>query len=357
MADTYANSQYKDALLKIRALLPSLPPCCAEFLRGIENDTLVRTRYAYLCDLRVFFAFLLTQPAFASVRDMRDLTLAALERVSVTDVENYMSYLSYHMDENDKDVTNGARAKARKLASLRAFYKYFCKKEKIAVNAPSLVDLPTIRQKAIVRLEPDEVAILLDVVQNGDGLTKRQQAYHQRTQARDLAILTLFLGTGVRISELVGIDIDDINFSANEFSIIRKGGNQDILVFGDEARAALLGYMLQRESMTAEPGHEEALFLSLQKKRITVRAVEKLVGKYAAIATPLKRISPHKLRSTYGTTLYRETGDIYLVADVLGHKDVNTTRKHYAAMSEDRRRLAARVVKLREDAPAPKDDK
>ncbi|MDO5110865.1 MAG: tyrosine-type recombinase/integrase [Clostridia bacterium] len=358
MADTYANSQYKDAMLKIRALLPVLPPCCAEFLRGIENDTLVRTRYAYLCDLRTFFSFLLTLPEFNNAPDMRALTLADLNRVSVTDVENYMSYLSYHMDENDKDVTNGERAKARKLASLRAFYKYFCKKEKLTVNAPSLVDLPTIHQKAIVRLEPDEVAILLDVVQNGEGLTERQKTYHQRTQARDLAILTLFLGTGIRISELVGIDMDDINFSANEFSIIRKGGNQDILVFGDEARAALLGYMLQRESMTAEPGHEDALFLSLQKKRITVRAVEKLVGKYASIATPLKKISPHKLRSTYGTTLYRETGDIYLVADVLGHKDVNTTRKHYAAISEDRRRLAAKVVKLREDVPAApsKDD-
>ena len=147
----------------------------------------------------------------------------------------------------------------------------------------------------------------------------------------------------------MGINIDDINFSENEFSIIRKGGNQDILVFGDEARAALLNYMLEREQMNAAEGHEEALFLSLQSKRLTVRAVENLVKKYAAIVTPQKRISPHKLRSTYGTNLYRETGDIYLVADVLGHKDVNTTRKHYAAVSEDRRRLAAKVVKLRDD--------
>ena len=211
------------------------------------------------------------------------------------------------------------------------------------------MDLPTIHEKSIIRLEPDEVAILLDVVQNGDGLSERQKEYHKLTQSRDLAILTLFLGTGIRISELVGIDIDDINFSANEFSVIRKGGNQDILVFGEEARSALLSYMLEREGVAAKPGHEEALFLSLQKTRITVRAVEKLVKKYAAIATPLKKISPHKLRSTYGTALYRETGDIYLVADVLGHKDVNTTRKHYAAVSEDRRRLAAKVIKLRED--------
>ena len=143
--------------------------------------------------------------------------------------------------------------------------------------------------------------------------------------------------------------MNDINVTSNDVSNVRKGGKEEILVFGDEAREALLQYMLEREHIQAAPGHEDALFLSLQKTRLTVRAVENLVEKYAKIAVPLKKISPHKLRSTYGTNLYRETGDIYLVADVLGHKDVNTTRKHYAAVSEDRRRLAAKVIKLRDD--------
>ena len=86
-------------------------------------------------------------------------------------------------------------------------------------------------------------------------------------------------------------------------------------------------FAAQREAMEALPGSETALFLSMQRKRITARAVENLVKKYARIASPLKKITPHKLRSTYGTMLYQESGDIYLVADVLGHKDVNTTRK------------------------------
>ena len=92
-----------------------------------------------------------------------------------------------------------------------------------------------------------------------------------------------------------------------------------------------------------------AFFLSLQNKRITVRAVENLVKKYAKNVTTIKKITPHKLRSTFGTNLYQETGDIYLVADVLGHKDVNTTRKHYAAMKDEHKRKAAKAVKLRED--------
>lgn len=348
MSENYAGSEYKKYTTMLRELLTELPPFCQEFFRGIQNDTMVRTRYAYAFDLRIFFRFLVQQPEFSD-KTVSTITLSDLDRVTTTTVEDFLSYISYYTDDDNKEFINGERAKARKLSTLRAFYKYFCRKEKLTTNAPSLVNQPAIHDKAIVRLEPNEVANLLDTVQSGEGLTDKQKQFHKRTQARDLAILTLFLGTGIRISELVGINMDDINFSENEFSIIRKGGNQDILVFGDEARTALLNYMLEREQMNAAEGHEEAMFLSLQNKRLTVRAVEYLVKKYASIVTPQKRISPHKLRSTYGTNLYRETGDIYLVADVLGHKDVNTTRKHYAAVSEDRRRLAAKVVKLRED--------
>ncbi len=349
----YAGTQYKEYNTMLKQLIAELPPFCAEFFRGIENETLVRTRYAYAGDIKNFFQYLITETQDFRRDQISFLTLSDLDRVSVTDVEIYLSYITLYKGNDERDKENKERAKARKLSSIRALYKYFFKKEKITHNAPALVDLPTIREKAIIRLEPDEVANLLDIVQSGQGLTDKQKAFHQKTQLRDLAILTLFLGTGIRISELVGIDMDDVNFTSNEFSVVRKGGNQDILVFGEEARAALLDYMLDREKMATEPGHEQALFLSLQRRRLTVRAVENLVKKYAQIAVPLKKISPHKLRSTYGTTLYRETGDIYLVADVLGHKDVNTTRKHYAAVSEDRRRLAAKVVKLREDSELP----
>ena len=111
----------------------------------------------------------------------------------------------------------------------------------------------------------------------------------------------------------------------------------------------LYNYLRDRNEIVPLPGHENALFLSIQKKRISVHAVEALVKKYAGQITQLKKITPHKLRSTYGTQLYKETGDIYLVADVLGHTDVNTTRKHYAAQEDENRRRAANKVRLRRD--------
>lgn len=121
-----------------------------------------------------------------------------------------------------------------------------------------------------------------------------------------------------------------------------------MVYFGEEVEEALLNYLEVRENITPVAGNENALFYSTQRKRIGVQAVENMVKKYAREITTTKKITPHKLRSTYGTSLYKETGDIYLVADVLGHKDVNTTRKHYAAMDEDRRRKAASAVRLRE---------
>ena len=96
-------------------------------------------------------------------------------------------------------------------------------------------------------------------------------------------------------------------------------------------------------------GHKHALFYSIQRRRITVQAVENLVKDYASQVTTFKHITPHKLRSTYGTALYHQTGDIYLVADVLGHNDVNTTKKHYAAFNDDKKRKAANAVTLRKN--------
>lgn len=355
MSEDYSKERTQKYVLKLREVLNDLPPCCAEFFRGIEHTSGALTRYGYALDLRLFMRFLMDTELCEGLDSVKKIDYALLDSVTSDHIERFLEYISFYPSENSGDeleseyVSNGERGKARKLSAVRAFYKYLYKKGRIATNPPSLVESPKLHEREIIRLEPDEIAKLLDLIDSGAGLTAAQKRFHEQTKVRDAAIVTLFLGTGMRISELVGINMDDVDFYQNEVRITRKGGNQDILVFGSEVRSALLEYMLRREGMQAEPGHEKAFFLSLQRKRITVRAVEQLVKKYAKIAAPLKKISPHKLRSTYGTSLYRETGDIYLVADVLGHKDVNTTRKHYAALSQDRRRLAAEVIKLRDD--------
>lgn len=348
MPNTYQTERNKDYTLKIRSIQNELPVLCGAFFRAIDSQTSVLTRYAYAVDLRGFFQFAITQEDLFYGQDIPSLTARDFEKIKAYHIELYLNEVSYYQ-KGDREFMNQERAKARKLSSLRSFFKFLHKQEYLETNVAALVDIPKLHEKAIIRLEPNEVANLLDLVENGNSLSERQKKYHDVTKIRDVAILTLFLGTGIRISELIGIDLGDVDLENDAFVVIRKGGKEDILNFGSEVHQALADYFVWRESQNPLPGHEQALFLSLQMRRITARAVENLVKKYASAATPLKKITPHKLRSTYGTMLYHETEDIYLVADVLGHKDVNTTRKHYAAASEEHKRIAAKKIKLRED--------
>ena len=344
----YHDEQNKQNILKMRAVLDTLPDFCRSFFRGIEEYTSSRTRLAYAYDIRLFFEYLHNNNPVCKKMEIKDYPLSLLDDIKRSDIEEYLQYMSLYQKDG-KDISNEERGKARKLASLRSFYNYYFQNEMIGTNPAALVPLPKQHEKEIIRLEPNEVAILLDQVEDGTKLTKKELEYHKKTKLRDVALLTLLLGTGIRVSECVGLDIGDVNFEVNGIKIRRKGGYEAVIYFGDEVETALLDYLEEREHIIPAEGHENALFLSLQNRRMAVRSVENLVKKYSSRVTTLKKITPHKLRSTYGTTLYQESGDIYLVADVLGHKDVNTTRKHYAAQADDRRRKAARMVHLREN--------
>lgn len=333
---------------RIRGILKELPPFCTDFFRGIEPRTSARTRLAYAYDLKTFFDFLKQANPELKSKKMRDLPLSLLDEIKLMDLEEYMEYLKCYSTEKREDLMNTERGIMRKVSTVKSFYNYFYRTERIQNNPASLLQLPKIHEKEIIRLDVDEVARFLDEVEDGECLTEKQKVYHAKTKLRDLAMMTLLLGTGLRVSECVGLNINDVDFRNGGLRIHRKGGKEVIVYFGAEVEYALQDYLSEREHIVPEEGSEEALFLSMQRKRINVRSVEKMVKKYAQLVTPLKKITPHKLRSTYGTNLYRETGDIYLVADVLGHSDVNTTKKHYAALEDERRRSARNKVQLRE---------
>lgn len=335
--------------LKLREVLKTLPPFCKDFFRAIDATTTTKTRISYAYDIRIFFQFLLDEnPTFRNI-SMTDFTVDVLDQIKAVDLEEYEEYLKVYKN-GDKTETNGERGLKRKMSSLRSFYAYYYKREMIHTNPTVLIDVPKIHQKSIIRLDTDEVAMLLDYIEHcGDSLTGQKRVYYEKTKERDLALVTLLLGTGIRVSECVGLDVEDVDFKNNGIKVTRKGGNEMVVYFGEEVERALRNYLAVREGITPVAGHEHALFYSTQRRRIGVQAVENLVKKYARQITTTKKITPHKLRSTYGTALYQETGDIYLVADVLGHKDVNTTKKHYAALDDNRRRQAATAVRLRED--------
>lgn len=343
---SYFNERNYKNTVALRKVLRELPEFCYDFFTGIENRTSALTRLNYGYDLRIFFEFMFNETNAFNGKNINTLEPEDLNNVKAQHIERFLSYLSSYEDKDGELKTNSERGKSRKLSTIRAFFKYFYQKEMISQNVASKVPTPKLHDKNIIRLEHDEIPKFLDEVDSGDDLSGHAKGFHKITRRRDLAMLTLLLGTGMRVSECVGLNVDDVDFKTNALKITRKGGNQVVLYFSDEVKVALFDYIEERNQnpyLKTEP----ALFISLQNKRITPRAVQKLVKKYAEIVTPLKHITPHKLRSTYGTELYRQTGDIYIVADVLGHKDVNTTKKHYAAITEDIRKKAADKVHLR----------
>ncbi len=354
-APTYREQLDAKRIQQIREITRALPPACGDFLRAIAMTTGTFTRLGYALDLRTFFNFLQRERVQFADKPLYAFTDADLASVSTSDLTAYTDYLTFYLKQVDttenadeeRVLINHELAIKRKLCSLRALYGYLFQLRRIPSNVTELVPLPKIHEKPILRLSQEEVSQILSQAASGDQLTDRQQKFHERTARRDYAILELLLGTGIRVSECVGLNIGDLDMAQNAFLVTRKGGNQVILYFPPEVAKALEMYLEERQKEVALPGHEDALFLSLQKRRITDRAVQKLVKKYAAVAAPLKpRISPHKLRSTFATNLYNQTGDIYLVADVLGHSSVDTTRKHYADMTDEHRRLAAQNVTL-----------
>ncbi len=351
--DNYFQTRDEINLTKIDALLSELPEYVGQFIIGISSRTSVLTRLNYVRDVKVFLNYL---SKYKFGKPTEAITLSDIEHLTPYDIERYIEHLSMYRTDNVKHSC-GDKAKERKLAALRSFYKYLFKKELIASNVTLKVDMPKIHDKPIIRLESDEVGRLINIASNGNSLSSRQRASNEITRVRDIAILYTFLGTGIRVSELVGLNKSDIDFENESFTVTRKGGNKSILYLPDETSDAIKNYLewlddqmsdnteFGRKLALADP---DILFYSLQAKRISVRAVEKLVKKYAGYAAPLKKITPHKLRSTYATNLYRATEDIYVVADVLGHTDVNTTKRHYAQMSEENRRKAAKITKINE---------
>jgi site-specific recombinase XerD len=345
----YEQAELKN-ILRLREVLKTLPTFAKDYFRGIDTTTTAKTRISYSYDIRTFFQFLLDANPLYKNKSIITMTIDILDQVQALDIEEYLEYLKAYSTSDGQIITNNERGIKRKLSALRSFYAYYFKREMIKTNPTVLIDMPKIHEKAITRLDHDEVALLLDHIENcGATLTGQKKVYYEKTKERDLAMITLLLGTGIRVSECVGLDIEDVDFKNNGIKVTRKGGNEMIVYFSQEVELVLKKYIVVRSNVVSIAGHEHALFFSTQRKRMGVQALENLVKKYANEITTTKKITPHKLRSTYGTALYQETGDIYLVADVLGHKDVNTTKRHYAAIDDQRRRKAASAVKLRMD--------
>lgn len=339
----YYKEQKQLKLKKLKQLEASLPTYVISYLDEKELNSQISTVLSYAYDLHTFFRYIIESNPSCKNMLVKDISLEFLEHLTFEDINEYQKYLSY-TDSGEKHM-NGERGIARRMAPLRGFFKFACLHGYMKSN-PTLGAAK--RKKApkddIIRMNAAEVGTMLNTVQKTNIASARQRKFCEKAQLRDTALITLFLNTGIRVSECVGLDIDDINFIDKTLYIVRKGGKSSVLYFNDTVAQALNDYMeLERAPLLGDHSEEKALFISNRKQRMCVKAVENVVKKFAKESVSGKHITPHKLRSTYGMALYQETGDIRLVADVLGHEDINTTAKNYAAIEEKHRQIAAKV--------------
>ena len=329
-------------MAKTTALLSEYPQILSQFIQSIEFITTPKTRLEYAKDLTKFYDYV------SDIKDIpcKDINVEILESFDKLFFEDYLHYLKMY-EKDGKIITNSDISIKRKLASIRKFFGYLFENDLISSNKAAKIKTPKLREKEIIRMNTEETAEFVSVVENGGTISKKQREYHDKQSTRDLALIYLMLSSGIRVSECVGLNLTDIDLKSCSIHIIRKGGKESTVWFSDEAASYLEEYIEERKKIKTLNENEQALFLSSRKQRLSVRAVEVLIKKYARMAVPLKHITPHKLRSTFASSLYQETGDIYLVGEILGHNDISTTKKSYAALSSQRKEASRNILQIK----------
>lgn len=306
---------------KTELLLQDMPDSVMDFINEIADDTSERTQYEYTLDIRTFLYYV------ASGKPLMDITTQMLDALSEDDFDHYFDSLS-HYKENDKDIYNGPASIKRKMAAVRNFMNYLYKNHLITEMNILKIPVPKIQENPAIVLSQTEINTLLDFIQTGKGLSKKQQDYHKQLSARDTAIVCLLLSSGIRISECVELDVADVDFEEKDICIIRDD-EEFYLEIPDKTLMYLKAYKQLRDKL---PGidTEPAFFVSTRKRRMCIRAIENMIRKYTRMVIPNKNITPHSLRATYAATLYETTGDIALVAENMGQKTIKATKNRYA---------------------------
>ena len=326
-----------DIYLKCEELENQLPKFLKGFFSYLKGNVLPATRLAYLHDIRFFFKYLIDETDLTEAKTTDKIRLSDLEQVKAVDVNMFIDYCrKYKVDTGDTIYIyeNSNKSLARKKSSVSVMFKQLYRDELLSKNITDGFDpirVPKPGEREIKALQDDEVMIMLDAVSNGTGLTAHEHSYWEKTKKRDKAILILFLTYGLRLSELQQLNVSSFNFNRGEFKIYRKRGKESIMPLNNSATAVIQDYLDNERAPESSLDNEykDALFLSLQGRRMTERQIRELVKKYTSIALNTTRktgYSPHKLRATAATSLIGRGNSIFDVAALLDHEQVTTTQ-------------------------------
>lgn len=326
-----------DIYLQCEALEKELPSFLRGYFAYLKGNVLPMTRLAYLHDVKFFFQYLISETDLTRAETPSRISLEDLQEIQAADVNMFIDYCRRYKVETENTVymyENTNKTLARKKSSVSVLFKYLYRDGLVEKNITDGFDpirVPKPGEKEIKALQDDEVMIMLDAVTSGTGLTEHEKCYWQKTKLRDKAILIMFLTYGLRLSELQQLNVSSFNFGRGEFKIYRKRGKESIMPLNNSVTAVIHDY-IDNERLPddrLEEQHKDALFLSLQGKRMTDRQIRELVKKYTSIALKTSHsagYSPHKLRATAATSLIGRGNSIFDVAALLDHEQVTTTQ-------------------------------
>ena len=319
-----------------------LPKFMKDYFIYLKGSVSVTTRLAYLEDIHFFCSYLIEVQEVTCAKKCNEITLEEFNQVKARDVNmflgDYCTRYYKHTEKNTLIFENNNRALARKKSSLSTLFKFLFRNDQLDNNITdgfNPIKLPKPQPDAIKRLEIDEVARMLDAVDNGFGLTEKEKVYWRKTKLRDKAILALFVTYGLRLNELRELNISSFNFSRGEFKIYRKRGKEVLMPINNTCEMVVKDYVLNErtKSELLDDEVKDALFLSLQNKRMDPKSIRQLVKKYTSISMDTSRekgYSPHKLRATAATSLIQNGFSIYDVQNLLDHDNVTTTQLYAA---------------------------
>ncbi len=326
---------------KVAELLTDLPDYCHTFLVGREGKMSPSTRLTYVQRIHKFFEYLQIHHPYFKQKEIHDISFDDLDHLETEDLERFASWIR-HGGSSD-GFENRESSVNNYLSALNMFWRYFVTHGRLQHNPVSGVERGPKASHSIIRLNDHQEDEFMDSVSGGLGLTRHQSAYHDKTAVRDTAICLTLMRTGLRVSELVGLNIKDINFDEACLHVIRKRNKEDLIFFDDEVREALLEWIEERRLILTD-SDEQALFLvtigKYKGKRISIRSVQLLVKKYAMAGSPSvgSAITPHKLRATYATDMLKATGNVALVQAALNHESPTTTMMYADKRTMDLRR-------------------
>lgn len=318
---------------KYNELCAKLPDFLQNYCYSGLSEHGILTRTSYVRDILIFLRFAIENFPYFPDKEPVELELSDLAQITANDINTYLMYM-----KEKYELSDATRAKRK--TSISMMYRYLVDTErKLEYNPVSGSRKVTIPEKDfVVYLTEEEQNILLNGIYTGKGMTKRELVLHPRYVKRDLAIIFLFLDMGLRVSELQGIDIGDIDFSDCSVIVNRKRNKFQKLWFSDQSREYLSDYIEQRRQLNELLSSDTPLFVTLKGDRLSVRAIQIMLQKYLNACLPEKAnvISIHKLRSSFAMEFYKKSGgDILALQKRLGHSSISTTNIYARASASE----------------------